>query len=286
MNEQNKETLKQELKEELSAELRRQVEQEVEEEVEEEIAQHPRYQQAMNKFKVNLIAVAATIMALGQFSEAVTLIEDGVDSLRSRLTNTVEYNLIADIHVNNTEGYILSLLGEPQVSKQISPGVVANYFHHDKFLATIFIEDQRVVAYTIIPLVDGFTPPVIEQPEFSWTFMENSYVQHPANPSMYAIDHSKITSFYLESLDSGRAGLFVNEYLGNVAIGATEADFTNLLVELYQYEVTGSDEEINQAQTRFRENAIPNLVGQGKLDLTDIQKSILTGAEFTSYFGR
>ncbi len=283
MNQETREELKAELLLELSKEIKQQVEDEVEEEIEEEIDKRSKYQNAVNRFKVNFIAIAATIMALGQFSEAVTLIEDGVDSLRSRFTNTVEYELIADIHVNNTEAYIESLLGEPQVSKSISEGVEAKYFHQDKFLATVFISDARVVAYTIIPLIPDFTPTLIDVEGKVWSLQEATYAEFPSNPKMYMVDHSKTTSYYLESLDSGRAGLFVQDYLGNISLD--DAPSTNLLVELYNNEVNGSDEEILASQNRYRESAMPNLFGMGTLGLEDIQKSILTGAEFASYFG-
>ena len=275
MSKQN-EKLKAELLEELSEDISEQIE----EEVDEEVREHTR----LNKFKSSFIAVAAAIMALGQFSEAVTLIEDGIDSLRSRFTTTVEYDLLSSLHVSNTEAYVINLVGDPQVSRKINQDVVANYYYDKKFLLTVFIEDSRVSAYTYVPLISDFTPTIAEYSDGSWDLLVNSYSEFPANPKQYLIDHSKTISYYLENLDSGNAGLFVNNYLGNIAVTAEPT--SQLLVELYDAEVNGSDEDVLSAQTRLRKQEKPNLYGRGNLPIELIQKSILTGAEFSSFFGQ
>jgi len=284
MEKEIKTKLKAELLEELSEQINDKVEAEVEEEVSEELAERSRYAESLDRFKVYFIGIAATIMALGQFSEAVTLIEDGVDSLRSRFTNTVEYGVLSNIHVGNTEAYIEDLIGNAQVSRAIDDEIVADYHYNNKFLLTIFNKDKRVIAYTVIPLVDDFHWEVSNTDEIEWTLQVSTYSEFPANPKLYAVDHSKTASYYIESLDTGRTGLFVNSYLGNVSIGDRSQSMS--VIALYNKEVTGTDEEIFTAQTKLRESTSPNLFGAGKLDLELIQKSILTGAEFSSYFGR
>lgn len=283
MEESEKSRLKIELMGQMKEELKRQVEAEVEEEVDEELQKKSSYFSTLGQFKGYLFAVAATIMALGQFSEAVSLIQDGVDSLRSHFTNTVEYELLDQIHVGNTEDYVEGLLGFPQVSRAIDQQVVANYFFNDKFLLTIFIEDHRVAAYTVIPLLDDFRPVVISSADISWTLLDQSYENFPANPKLYMVDHSKTISYYLESLDNGNAGLFVQTYLGSVAIGPQSGD--EFLIDLYNKEVSGSDEQILERQDRLRQMVHPNLYGMGLLPLESVRKSLLTGAEFSSYFG-
>lgn len=270
--------------EELKSELMRELSDDIAEQIEEEVDEEVRERVQFSRFKSSFIAVAAAIMALGQFSEAVTLIEDGVNSLRSRFTNTVEYDLLSHIHVSNTEAYLSELVGEPQVSRKINDDIVANYYHTEKFLLTVFIEDSRVAAYYYVPLEEDFNPTVAEYAEGDWDLMVNTYAQFPANPKEYLVDHSKTTSYYLESLDSGSAGLFLNNYLGNVSINSMQG--SQLLIKLYGEEVNGSDESILQTQTELREQAQPNFFGRGTLPIELIQNSILTGAEFSSFFGQ
>jgi len=284
MEQKARDNLKAELMSELSGEIEEQVQAEVQEEVSEELAERSRYEETLGRFKVIFFAIAATIMALGQFSEAVTLIQDGIDSLRSKFTNTVEYELLSNIHVGNTEAYIEDLLGSAQVSKTINDDIVADYHFNDKFLLTIFNKERRVIAFTIVPLVEDFKWVVREADEIQWTLMESTYSNFPGNPKLYVVDHSKTASYYLESLDTGRTGLFVNSYLGNVAIGSLPQ--TEAIVSLYRNEITGTDEEIFASQSQLRASTKPNLFGAGKLGLELIQKSLLTGAEFSSFFGQ
>jgi|GEM_PF-988193 len=281
--ERRNQRLKEELRRELSEDMEDWVEDEVEEEVEEELNRRRVYGSFFGNFKGYFIAVAATIMALGQFSEAVTLIQDGVDSLRSRFTNEVEYELLAQVHVGNTESYIEDLLGNPQVSRAITDGVVANYYYHRKFLLTLFFSEQRVIAYTLLPLLEDFDPTIVSGPEQSWALQEFTYSSFPANPKRYMVDHSKTISFYLELLDTGRIGLFVNSYLGNVALATYTPD--EHLVGLYEADVMGTEEELLNRQNEFREIERPNLYGEGSLPLDLIQKSLLTEAEFSAFFG-
>src|SRR5690606_26969816 len=123
IDEMQKTSLKAELKEELARDLQDFVANEVDEEVGEEIKKRILPVHTWTRFRSIFFAIAATIIALGQFSEAVTLLEGSFVSLQSRLTNTVEYELLNQIHVGNTEGYIENLLGQPQVSKAIDDDV-------------------------------------------------------------------------------------------------------------------------------------------------------------------
>ncbi len=284
MNDESAKKLKAEILRELSEIIKNQVEDKVEEEVDEELRKHTRHASAMRLFKGYFIAVVATIIALGQFSEAFTLLGDGVNLARTRLTNTVEYDLLSNVHVSNTESYIESLMGNPQISRAINEQVVANYYYNRKFLLTVFIGDQRVVAYTIIPLKEDFKPVILDEDGMEWTLGETNYASFPANPKLYVVDHSKTISYYLESLDTGRAGLFVQNYLGNVSLGPSARN--ELIIDLYDEEVNGSEEAVLETQTRLREQSRPNLFGMGVFGVDLIQKSILTGAEFTSYFGQ
>ncbi|GAA3947514.1 ETEC_3214 domain-containing protein [Allohahella marinimesophila] len=279
-----KTSLKAELREELARDLQNFVASEVDEEVDEEMKKRALHTPAWTRFRSIFFAVAATIIALGQFSEAVTLIEGSLMKLQSRLTNTVEYDLLDQIHVGNTEGYIENLLGQPQVSKAIEDGIEARYYYDEKFLLTVFIADQRVTAHFVVPLKEDFTPVVVDNEAADFELQQSVFAAYPANPKTYVVDHSNTVSYYLEELDSGKAGLFFHTYLGIVSFTQSPADQN--LVALYDAVVHGDVDAELGVQTSLRETSSPNMYGRGTLDLTLIQKGILTGAEFANYFGR
>lgn len=273
-----------ELKNEIKRELEKEIESEITEEVEEAMTEQRVAAKTVGLFKSYFFAVAATIIALGQFSEAVTLIDDGIDWLRSKFTNSVEYDLLAHIKVGNSAAYIAELLGSPQVTRSVDDQITANYFYNDKFLLTILSADERVVAFTVIPLVEGFRPNIPAASDRAFNLGEFSYSSFPGNPESYLVDHSKVISYYLEILDVGRTGLFFKVYLGNVVL--TGDGVEDHVVAMYNKEVMGSDSEIATAQTSLRQQLKPNFFGMGNVGLEPIQKSILTAAEFASYFGK
>ena len=281
MDQQAKAQLKAELKAEIRKELEGEIQEAVEDEVQEELAENSVF---FSKFKGTFIAFLAIIMALGQYSEALALIKDGIDTIQSEFTHEIEYETLSKIHVGNTLDYMESLLGSAQVSKSINKDIDASYFYNSKYLLTLFSKDQRVIAFTVLPLVADFQPELMQASQIQWTLGSANFKSFPANPQTYVIDHAKTASYYLESLDKGRTGLFVQTYLGKVSYSA-ESESAQL-VKLYQKEVHGTDEEILKVQKQLRETETPNFYGEGELGLELIEKSILTGAEFNSYFGQ
>lgn len=283
---QLKNELKKELREELTNDLEQQVEQEVEEESQEQLAKAMAGPLMFARFRGGMLAFLALIIALGEYSEAVSVIADTVDTVRSEFTHDVEYGTLAQIHVGNTQSYINDLLGSPQVARPVSDNINAHYYYSEKYLLTLFYQQERVSAYTVLPLIEDFQPTIASQAtstEESWNLGVSSFANFPANPQSYLIDHSKTASYYLENLDRGRSGLFLNTYLGRVAYTANTS--AEEIAKLYKLEVHGSDDEILKQQTQLRQKALPNLYGRGELAIELIEKSILSGAEISNYFG-
>jgi len=237
----------------------------------------------VNRSKSYLFTLLAIIIALGEYSEAVSLISDGFDSIRSEFTHDIEYEKLSNIRVGNTISYAEGILGLPQVSRSIDDQITANYFFDPKFLMTLFYKENRIEAYTITCLVKDFFPGIFRNAKKTWTLGNNTYASFPTTPQTYLIDHSKTNSYYIEKLDKGRTGLFVSSYLGNLPFGANINH--ELIASLYQQEVYGDDVIVLKAQSELRDNQFPNFYGEGLLDLSYIEKSLLTGAEFQSYFG-
>jgi len=235
------------------------------------------------KIKTVLLAFLALVIALGEYTEAVSLINEARENILVMFTNDVEYETLGKIHVGNTTAYIEELVGSPQVSRAIDEETVANYFYHDKYYLTLFYKADRIAAYLIVPLKDGFQLPILESDTLSLELSEFTYSEFPANPTHYVVDHSKTSSYYMEILDSGRSGLFVNTYLGNITYGID--DHPRIIGEFYEKEVHASDEDIATLQSDLRSKTTPNAYGQGNLTLDLVEKSLLTAAEFESYFG-
>jgi len=286
MDEQQLKQMKNELKQELSAELDRKVEDEVQEESEEQLQEVMKSTLFLNRFKGGFITFLAIIIALGEYSEAVSVIADTVDTVRSEFTHDVEYETLSRIHVGNTADYISDLMGSPQVSRSIAEGIDANYYYSEKFLLTLFFSQDRVTAYTLLPLLSDFNLEVSDHTrneDKPWLLGLETFSTFPANPQTYLIDHSKTASYYLEGLDTGRSGLFLKGYLGKLSY--TEASSSEEIAALYKLEVHGTDSEIAKQQALLREKETPNFFGLGEIDVSLIEKSILSGAQISNYFG-
>lgn len=245
--------------------------------------QRPDFISSYEKTKTFFFGLFALTIALGSYSEAIALIGDGWDSVKSQFTHEVEYETLAKIHVGNTVVYAENLIGSPQVSRDIAEGVVANYFYNDKFLLTLFYQNDRIAAYTVLPLMPDFQPRIYAAEKKSLHLGQFNYAQFPGNATHYLIDHSKTASYYLERLELGRAGLFVNSYLANVEYRNTQQ--SELIPALYEKEVHGTDDEIIASQGGLRNSLVPNLYGEGELGIEYIEKSLLTDAQFNAYFG-
>ncbi len=227
--------------------------------------------------------LVALIMALGQFSEAVSLIGDGWKSLQSKFTNDVEYSAIGKLHVGNTQSYVQSIFGEPQVSRQINDKITANYYYQKKLLLTLFIKEARVAGYTVLALKEGFSPNVATIGDQHIQLGKFTYQEYPAMPTLYLVDNSKANSFYLENLESGQAGLHYKRYLGNVRFGSGQ--HSELINHFYKLDMMGVEgKPLETAQKTLRETVVPNFYGAGELGIELIEKSLMTDAEFSNYF--
>jgi hypothetical protein len=227
-----------------------------------------------------LLIINTFVIGLGELSEAIELISNAVDYTESRFSNSLEYGQLEKVNVGNTVEYIEDVFGRPQVSRSIDDTTTANYFHNRKFLLTLFYQDDRVVAYTYVPLIDDFEPTVITGSDLA--LGDFSYHDFSSVNNRYVVDHSTAVSFYLELVESGRSNLFTHSYIGHLNYGTGEP--TPLLEELYEQHVFGEADQTQVLQQNFRKDAKPNLYGEGMLPLSSIENSVLTTTEFRRYF--
>jgi hypothetical protein len=240
----------------------------------------PRYKRLWAAFAAVVMPVGVFFMGLGSFSDATLLIRDLSVEVYGLFSYQHDYDTINSIHIGNTVPYIEDLLGSPQVSRGIDDKTTANYFFTDSYLLTLFYREQRIAAYTVVAIDDGFTP-TLNMLAGEKILGEFTPGDIPIPPKSYAVDDSRIVSFYLESVDSGRAGNFVDLYLGRVAYGVGGP--AESIAKLYRAGVNGTDTDIEQALGNLRGKLIPNLYGRGTIDIEGIQDSVLTANQFEGY---
>jgi hypothetical protein len=230
-----------------------------------------------------LTAIGITFIALGSASEATFLLRDMYVEVYSMVSNQYEYDTLASINVGNTVAYIEDTLGQPRVSRAIDADTTANYFFTGEYLLTLFYNSGRIEAYTWISVDADFRPVVDLRTGESAAMGEFVFADIPLDVNGVALDDSRIVRYYIESLEGGRVGGFVNTYLGNLQYGAfAPADG---ITDVYQAEVVGDELAAAEALATLRSSGLPNLYGQGNLSIEKIERSVLSNSEFVGYFG-
>lgn len=221
------------------------------------------------------------IISLGSFSEAFILVDDFSTLLKTKFGNTVEYETLNTINVGNTTAYIEESIGAPRVIKPVEEGLDANYYFNEKYLLAIFYKEGRVTAYTVVSINDSL------KPELPWdkskVLGDDNFEAFASVPDDHRIDVAATNNLYVESIDTGVHGMFLNAYLGNIQYGSGEFDRQGL-EKLYNTSVYGSDDELFSDLALYRKSATPNLYGQGDLTIDQLRLSLLTPAELNNYF--
>lgn len=237
----------------------------------------------LNQFKTIGTAIALIFLTLGSYSEAADLIREGYTEVVSKFTHFYEYEMIEKLHVGYTVSYIEKLVGEPQVSRALGGGISSNYFFTEKYLITLFYyKEERVIAYTVLTLEEGFKPSISGLDDEIGRIGEFLYAALPAGPEKQLVAHSRVASYYLESIDTELSGRFLDLYMGTVNYGAGGTG--THIRSFSKSKVFGSDEELRAASAELRTHLRPNLYGRGDVPLEMIEKSLLSTAEFMDYF--
>ena len=251
-----------------------------EENTEQEVA--PTRINRLTKLVINYFVPACLfIISLGSFSEAFILVDDFTTLVRTKFSNTVEYETLDTINVGNTTQYIEENIGPPRVIKPVAEGLDANYYFNEKYLLAIFYQDGRVTAYTVVTLEDSL------KPELPWdktkTLGDNVFADFSSVPDEHRLDVAATNNVYVESIDTGVHGMFLNAYLGSIQYGSGNFNLQGLEA-LYNTSVYGTEDEIFDDLASYRKSAVPNLYGQGNLTIEQLRLSLLTPAELNNYF--
>jgi hypothetical protein len=227
------------------------------------------------------------VVTLGQWSEAIELVGNGIDLTRSHFTNAVEYERLDHIRVGNSIDYAESVLGSPEVIKDLGEGLSANYFFDSKYILTLLYTRNRVDAFTIVAL----------EPDFHYEYNEGEeLLSRPLSsyPEPMRVDANDVETeeeaslasgagtgvYYLERHGQGRAGAYITQYLGYVSYG------DRVYPEISQLEnaqAVGNTARADELRRTVRAELMPNLYGEGRLRMDQLQESLLTSAEFKYY---
>ncbi len=229
------------------------------------------------------VPVCVFIISLGSFSEAFILVEDLRNMLKSKFSNEFEYETLADLHVGNTNSYVDDLLGAPAAAKPLGEDIDVKYYINDKFLVTSYFKGERLTAYTVVAIADGFSP------SLEWydglTLGDKPLAEFNEQPQAFTFDNASTNRFFIELSPSELSGYFQNSYFGTLQYGTGDVN-QELLNELYNSEVFGTEEETFEKIKAFRQVSHPNFYGQGELDINTIQKGLLSNGEFMNFFLR
>jgi len=227
------------------------------------------------------VPVCLFIISLGSFSEAFLLVGDFFTMLQTKLSNIVEYDTLGAIKVGNTKDYIEDNIGPPRVIKLVEKGPNANYYYNEKYLLAIFYKEERVSSYMVVALVDSL------KPQLPWDktklLGDNVFADFIDVPDQFHAEAAGTNYVYLESVDTGVHGGFLNAYLGSIQYGGGEFN-TQMLEELNNASVYGDDEEKFASLAKYRKVAHANFYGQGDISLEQMQEALLTPTELNSYF--
>ncbi|WP_148312743.1 ETEC_3214 domain-containing protein [Marinobacter similis] len=224
-----------------------------------------------------MAALSLPVIALGNFSEAVMIVEDSVDRVVSRFTNLPEYEDLSYLRAGIDRGYAREIFGMPQVTKDLGAGQSAEYYFHKKYLLTLLVQSGEVTAFTVISLQDGFAPQVFEG--WGGPLGEFTFAEMKGMPGAFLVDWTKNSALYLELVNLGGGSLNQKAYAGWVNYGSGME--TAGLSALYKSVLTGEATENNRNQVRAEVR--PNLFGWGRLSLTDIRNSILSPTDLGHY---
>ncbi len=222
-------------------------------------------------------ALTLPVIALGNFSEAIMIVESATDRAISTFTNIPEYKDLGYLRSGISLGYAREIFGTPQVSRNLEQELSAEYFFDEKYLLTLLVKSGEVAGFIVISLQEGFAPPVFG--EWGGDLGEFTFAELKGMPDEFVADWTKNSATYLESVNLGGGSLNQKAFAGWVNYG--DGSRVQGLAELYQSVLLGGDSEA--LRKALRESTKPNVYGWGNVSLGDLTASILSPADLGHY---
>lgn len=222
-------------------------------------------------------ALTLPVIALGNFSEAVFLVESVTDRAISTFTNIPEYEDLGYLRSGISLEYTRTIFGTPQISRHLGPELNAEYYFDEKYLLTLIVNSGDVAGFTVISLQEGFTPPVFG--EWGGDLGTFTFAELKGMPGEFVADWTKNSAVYMEAVNLGGGSLNQKAFAGWINYG--DGSRVKGLAELYQSVLLGRDSDV--PRTTLREFTKPNVYGWGKVSLDELTASILSPSDLGHY---
>lgn len=222
-------------------------------------------------------ALTLPVIALGNFSEAIFLVESATDRAISTFTNIPEYKDLGYLRSGISLDYAREIFGTPQVRRNLRPELSAEYYFNKKYLLTLLVHSQEVTGFTVISLQDGFAPSVFG--EWGGGLGEFTFSELKGMPAEFVADWTKNSATYLESVNLGGGSLNQQAFAGWVNYG--DGSTAQGLAKLYQSVLLGEDS--GELRKALRESTKPNVYGWGNVSLGELTASILSPTDLGHY---
>lgn len=222
-------------------------------------------------------ALTLPVIALGNFSEAVFLVEQVVDRTISTFTNIPEYKDLRYLRSGISLDYAREIFGTPQVGRNLGQGLSAEYYFHKKYLLTLLVRSGEVAGFTVISLQEGFAPAVFG--EWGGDLGEFTFAELKGMPAEFVADWTKNSATYIESVNLGGGSLNQQAFAGWVNYG--DGSSAPGLAKLYQSVLLDGDSDA--LRQTLRESTTPNVYGWGSVSLDELTTSILSPTDLGHY---
>lgn len=240
-----------------------------------------------NKFLPFIITLSAVIIAIGEMAAAVDQVKSSYIEVYRAVSNEYDYNQLKKLHVGLNDQYVEAYLSKPLVVKQIETelgDITVKHYLQDKYWLTLYVKQQKIVAYTILTLLENFTPGIFGSEK---RLLDTRLTELNFTPEESIAISARTGSAFIDQIILGREGLYKNGYLGYVEGGAKPEqlgeNWNEKLVELVHMQERGEEDSDGKVAHAIREGTWLNLYGSGDLSLGDVSKGLLSTLELTTY---
>jgi hypothetical protein len=243
------------------------------------------------KLQTSIVMIGIVMITAGQFNDTKDLASSIYEATLTHFTHSIEYQLIEKIHVGNSMDYVKSLVGEPHVLKRstLNNDLQFHYYSKPKYHLTLISKDERLVGYSVFPLLEGFAPKV----PFSEELGSKSLINTHKTMGIYSFDVGNLL-YYIESQDLGKQQMFLTLMRGYVEYGANAQESSTLsndknkvskLMEALDQKATfaENDKALIAPLNNIRKMIHPNFYAITELEPVVIAESLLTRYEFQMF---
>jgi outer membrane protein assembly factor BamE (lipoprotein component of BamABCDE complex) len=113
-----------------------------------------------DKFKETIILISIVMIAIGDLGGFKDVVFESYENIVSKFTHQFDYDNLKQIHVGSNFRFLKNKLGEPQLIKSAKyiDDIQFNYYLNEKYILALFVNNDRVVGYSVTALQSDFKP--------------------------------------------------------------------------------------------------------------------------------